>query len=314
MFAFLIYATMFVPRTTVVLTSAYSSGPLGPSIAAVDNVPVGVAFTASLMSKFGKGLTDITEQAFQPVDPSQTSYDGLIAGGYLDPLKELLKLREALYSPVDRDLDYNLREYASNCTARFLQEKRLRVQDIMAASNAWDAARSPSPVLTTTWSNAGAISERTCLDADADLDAALERPVHEAVLQRAIATKIGVKDPAEVLNKLQGPFQSIVGAGATAYDYMFNAIMMNYLVSGADLATARSGDMTYSYIVQSARERRDMTHATEKTLFEDIMRPIMTFFEALVFAVAPLMAFLFVIGPAALKFASKYIKIGRAHV
>lgn len=303
MISFIIYGCMFVPKTTAVLIDAFNPA----NIRAVDNVPVGVVFTASLLSKIGKGMTDLNEQAFQPIDPSQTSYEGLMAQGYLDPLKDLLKLRETMYGSTEPDLDYNLKEYYSNCTARNLQNKTLTAQQLMNAPDVWQAARAPSPILTTTWSTGGAISERTCFDADADLNAALTNPSHQTVLSRAVASVIGEKDPTQVISDLQGPFQSIAGAGAQAYTYMFNVIQMQYLVSGADMATARSGDMTYAYIVQSARERRDLNHAVEKTLFEDIMRPIMTFFEALIYSVSPLMVFLFVMGPVAVKFVSKYI-------
>lgn len=301
--SFIIYGCMFVPKSTAILVDAFNPA----NIRAVDNVPVGVVFTASLLSKIGKGMTDLNEQAFQPIDPSQTSYEGLMAQGYLDPLKDLLKMRETMYSSTASDLDYNLKDYYANCTARNLQNKTLTAQQIMNAPNVWQAARAPSPILTTTWSTGGSISERTCFDADADLDVQLTRATHENILTKAVASVIGEKDPTQVLTKLQGPFQSIAGAGVQAYDYMFNVIQMQYLVSGADMATARSGDMTYAYIVQSARERRDLNHAVEKTLFEDIMRPIMTFFEALIYSVSPLMVFLFVMGPLAVKFVSKYI-------
>lgn len=302
--SFIIYGCMFVPKSTAILVDAFNPA----NIRAVDNVPVGVVFTASLLSKIGKGMTDLNEQAFQPIDPSQTSYEGLMAQGYLDPLKDLLKLRETMYSSTASDLDYNLKDYYANCTARNLQNKTLTAQQIMNAPSVWQAARAPSPILTTTWSTGGAISERTCFDADADLEAQIgTRATHEAVLTKAVASVVGIKDSSQVMAKLEGPFQSIAGAGVQAYDYMFNVIQMQYLVSGADMATARSGDMTYAYIVQSARERRDLNHAVEKTLFEDIMRPIMTFFEALIYSVSPLMVFLFVMGPLAVKFVSKYI-------
>lgn len=303
MASFIIYGCLFVPKQTAVLIDAFDS----TNIRAVDNVPLGVVFTASLLSKIGKGMTDLNEQGFQPIDPSQTSYDGLVDQGYLDPLKHLLELRKTMYSSTASDLDYNLKEYYNNCTARNLQNRTLTAQQIMNAPNVWQASRAPSPILTTTWSTSGSTSERTCFDADTDLNAHLTSAAHRDVLTKAVASVIGIKDHTQVLAKLEGPFQSIAGAGVTAYDYMFNVIQMQYLVSGADMASARSNDMTYAYIVQSARERRDLNHAVEKTLFEDIMRPIMTFFEALIYSVSPLMAFLFVIGPVAIKFVSKYI-------
>lgn len=304
LYAWIVYAVMFVPRTDVLLIDAYDD----TQIMAVDNVPTGVAMVASFISKAGRGMTELMEQAFQPVDPSQTTYEGIIAGGYLDPLKQLIEMRSTVYGTQSRALHFNLTEYLTNCTAQYLKTHELNVTDIMNAANAWTAARAPSPLLSTQWMDGSAtIIERTCAEADTDLNNTLTSASHESILTKAVAEKVGISDPTQVLDRLEGPMKAIGGAGADAYGYMFNAIMLNYLTTAGDAATARSNDMTYAYIVQSARERRDLTHAAEKTLFEDIMRPLMAFFEAFMFAITPLMAFMLVMGPASIKFASKYL-------
>lgn len=58
---------------------------------------------------------------------------------------------------------------------------------------------------------------------------------------------------------------------------------------------------------EQAAQQRNAQWAAEQTLFTRIVRPMMTFFEGLIFAITPLMAFTIALGPAGIAMTGKYL-------
>ena len=85
--AWVIYMAMFGPTAQVQIEDLYSG-----ATRTVANVPIGVAFVGSAMSKVGYGVTRLFEQAFST--PAMTDY------GFAAPLQILQDVRKGTWSTV----------------------------------------------------------------------------------------------------------------------------------------------------------------------------------------------------------------------
>ena len=94
LFAWVLYMAMFGPTARVQVEDLYSGATRH-----VDNVPLGVAFVGSAMSKVGYGVTVLFEQAFST--PAMTEY------GFAAPLQILQDTRKGTWSSL-----YDLRRSA----------------------------------------------------------------------------------------------------------------------------------------------------------------------------------------------------------
>ena len=87
LFAWVLYMAMFGPTARVQVEDLYSGATRH-----VENVPLGVAFVGSAMSKVGYGVTVLFEQAFST--PAMTEY------GFAAPLQILQDTRKGTWSSV----------------------------------------------------------------------------------------------------------------------------------------------------------------------------------------------------------------------
>jgi hypothetical protein len=67
------------------------------------------------------------------------------------------------------------------------------------------------------------------------------------------------------------------------------------------------GQWKLAAITEQAAQQRNAQWTAEQTLFTRIVRPMMTFFEGLIFAITPLMAFTIALGPAGIAMTGKYL-------
>jgi conjugal transfer mating pair stabilization protein TraG len=70
------------------------------------------------------------------------------------------------------------------------------------------------------------------------------------------------------------------------------------------------GQWELAATTEQAAQQRNAQWAAEQTLFTRIVRPMMTFFEGLIFAITPLMAFTIALGPAGIAMTGKYLLFG----
>lgn len=318
--AFIIYAGLFAPKVDQVeIYDPYS----GVSYT-VDNVPLGVAYTGKLLSAVGMGLTELMEQAFSPIDPSAGSYRGLLDEGFLDPLKILINLRYVPYNPADplgQAMHYNLQNHVMSCTGPFIMAGKINEDQLPVASDLWSAIRVNSPVLTQLYKapDTGLISEVTCRQAADDIDAIVgaggTTPSGDYV--KLVNNSLNAylkfpKDasgnpPADPVAMIQDYTESLAGVAGDAFAHTNNQIIIHSTLGGLQKFGAQRQDLAYAFAVQTSKQRRDFTHAAEGSMFMNIMRPMMSFLESIVYALSPLMAFLVVIGPQGIGIAGKYL-------
>jgi len=104
----IVYYAMAVPKVHVQLEDIYTG-----NIAAVDGVPVGIAYPGAVISAITRNITTKVETAFSGVDGN---YISLSAQGFTSPLRLLLAMRKGVEN-VDPYLAANLKMFMIDCVA-----------------------------------------------------------------------------------------------------------------------------------------------------------------------------------------------------
>lgn len=125
--AFVIYGILWVPKVTVQVTDrldpAYVTAP-------VANVPLGVGATASLISRVGDRVIQLTELAFSdPADAKYSKY-GVVFGAKL-----MSRIKDA--RPTNQIFAANLNYYMTNCAIYDINDQTVKVQDLATTKDTW---------------------------------------------------------------------------------------------------------------------------------------------------------------------------------
>ena len=301
--AWLLYALMFGPTARVAIEDAYSG-----AVRVVDNVPLGPAAVGSLMSNVGYGVSRLFEQAF--ATPAMTDT------GFADPLQTLMSVRKGTLSRIalgsansptpGADIERSFINYVADCTLYDVDIGTRTIDDILRDPS-WDTAlRSDLNVPTTELLIGGAPQLLPC---DAAWTALSDYTSVEFVpaLLNNLQAQMRLAAPGDVTNKVQFALDAIAGAGVDAQNYMVMTAMVGFLEKGIVQTHENIGQWELAATTEQAAQQRNAQWAAEQTLFTRIVRPMMTFFEGLIFAITPLMAFTIALGPAGIAMTGKYL-------
>lgn len=304
--AWLLYALMFGPTARVAIEDAYSG-----AVRVVDNVPLGPAAVGSLMSNVGYGVSRLFEQAF--ATPAMTDT------GFADPLQTLMSVRKGTLSRIalgsansptpGADIERSFINYVADCTLYDVDIGNRAIDDILRDPS-WDTAlRSDLKVPTTELVLGG---NPQLLPCDAAWTALSDYTTVEFVpaLLSNLQAQMRLSAPGNVTNKVQFALDAIAGAGVDARNYMVMTAMVGFLEKGIVQTHENIGQWELAATTEQAAQQRNAQWAAEQTLFTRIVRPMMTFFEGLIFAITPLMAFTIALGPAGIAMTGKYLLFG----
>ena len=304
--AWLLYALMFGPTARVAIEDAYSG-----AVRVVDNVPLGPAAVGSLMSNVGYGVSRLFEQAF--ATPAMTDT------GFADPLQTLMSVRKGTLSRIalgsansptpGADIERSFINYVADCTLYDVDIGNRSIDDILRDPS-WDTAlRSDLNVPTTELVLGG---NPQLLPCDAAWTALSDYTTVEfaPALVSNLQAQMRLNAPGDVTNKVQFALDAIAGAGVDAQNYMVMTAMVGFLEKGIVQTHENIGQWELAATTEQAAQQRNAQWAAEQTLFTRIVRPMMTFFEGLIFAITPLMAFTIALGPAGIAMTGKYLLFG----
>jgi conjugal transfer mating pair stabilization protein TraG len=303
--AWIVYAVMFGPKVSVAIEDAYSG-----AVRVVDNVPIGPATVGSVMSNVGYGVTRLFETAF--ATPAMTDY------GFADSLQTLMGVRKGTLSrlalgdansPTDgADVERSFVNYVADCTLADVDTGRRSIDDIMR-DGSWETLQSDSDVYTTELWIGGDPRILPCNEAWVALS---EYTTVEFVpsLFSSLQAQLRLAAPGDVANKVQTALDEIAGAGVDAQNYMVMATVMPFFEKGIVQTHQDLGKWELAAMVEQAHQQRNAQWAAEQTLFTRIVRPMMTFFEGFLYAIAPPMAFAVALGPVGIAMVGKYLLFG----
>lgn len=285
---FIVYSLMFTPKDTVVIEDVYTG-----QVYTVANVPIGIALPMSVVSTIGVNTTKLYETAFSTPDEA-----GLLQAGYLEPLDTLVKLRNIGLGTASSDISFNgnlsdsLNGYIEGCVMFDLElqvpanEHEVTREKLLKADDLWAAMK-------TTFINKDVLvdlptftGQKSCQEAYVLLDQYLNTPEFGALWEQYLHGFLDIKDTAVTSDEVVTQATQALGmVSVDSQNYMRNALMAAYLRDGPAAFIARTG-----------MEQLKLQWSGERTIFNQIARPLMAFVEVFTVAISPIVAFLTTLG------------------
>lgn len=315
--------TLFGMKATVVIHDMnYAPGEVDQPSYVVDNVPFGVAAAGYIISGIGYELTLKMEQGYGLYSGGRSS---LIEGGFGNTLSWINQIR-AWENPMFSDggtggaarFRENMTEYMKSCVLPGIEMGHLSLPQIMSSTNIWSEGSMtgggigyPSAWLSTKYRpQGGSPSVKTCEQAWYSLEAEHEvvfDAYAEALAKRSLGqTSTSGQDVATALSEAYNSIgvstaqmQELVVAGAIG-------ISLELALKGRDSASLEPNS---KLMIEQASMQRAVQWAAEETMFRRIMRPMMAFFESLMYALAPFMALAIGLGSYGIQTIGKYLML-----
>ena len=264
----------------------------------VDNVPFGIALTASMLSTLTWKLTETFEQTFHSVDATK-----LTRNGYLSSLTRMMEARSKAMNQFQNNpaLAQSWRNYIKECTLIGIDLNFKTVHEVFNNSDVLVALEFPSEVFGTLIYRNGQPTNVTCTEAFTWL-----KPRMVNWFDQQIQKDNTSPDRNLSLNSaLQALSQ---GAESSRNFLMASALLPIYhdatIEKLQDMQQPQAAIMTQQAILQ-----RNTQWAGEQHLFLSSMRAMMAYIEGFVFAVTPLMGLLVCVGLFGVRLAFKYLML-----
>ncbi|WP_238986565.1 conjugal transfer protein TraG N-terminal domain-containing protein, partial [Vibrio vulnificus] len=192
------------------------------------------------------------------------------------------------------------RNYVADCTA--IRYQLADVSESNLKNLTWrEALRFSSTVYgTEIFGSPSGSTTPNCTDAWTDLMVATDTAFdsgtsHESInylLGLTVAGTSGVNPVAETNNALN----DLSATGIISSDMLKAAILTPVLTEGMGQYYESIQQGTASLMIEQAVQQRNTQWTAEQSVFATVVRPMLTFIEALVYAIVPLMGLLIVLG------------------
>lgn len=291
----------------------------------VGNVPLGVAIVGSVMSSVGYSITEQMEQMFSTprmtscfTGGSPTAECGFLAGLTHSAIPGIdLYLPGLLSLPASQQGNFRktLISYMQDCTYTGISLDVKKIADIMKNSDPWAAMGFASAVYgTRTYIpiiDPPVGTDRTCSDAHTQIATYLNGTQFWDHIRAHIQTTMGTSGDPYIAG--QDELNVMATNTGTPAENIYSVYMAKILgplfteaISAEELVkyNVSSGDITAA---QALAQRNDQWYG-EKRLFQTTIRPALTFFEGLFYALTPFMTFVIMIVPFGLKMIIRYLQ------
>lgn len=308
----IVYAVFFGPSTTVTIEDSYTG-----QVRVVDNVPLGVGFSGSMISNIGYGVTELFEQSYQNTasmtqQPFAESLRELQAiRRNLNDASVIESLNTAINSAGNVDVARSLDNYIRECTFVKIALGEMSKEELK--TKPWQEALEFNSNIygTRLYLGNGAADENpTCAQAWPYIQAALANTNNATVIaavNRAAGIMIDGR-PQDSFNGISQSLNQLNLASNDAHDFVRTAILYSIVERAAAGYYNDFGDVANATMINQAISQRNVQWSAEQTLFMTTVRPMLTFFEGFIYAITPVMGFLFVIGIFGIRLALRYFQ------
>lgn len=297
--AFIVLSIAFIPKTDVAIEDVYDG-----SVRHVANVPLGVVAAGSIISHVGYNITETFETAFST--PAMTEY------GFADPLNTLAEIRKL--EMAQTELMRSWTNYIKECTLIGVDRGDKILADILdkrpfMAQLKWDSQMYGTEIYVYSSGADAPATWYNCTDAyDVLSTASTDANVLNSMYSN-LAPQLGANVDAdkaetkvtEALNSLGGTLMGM------QQEWMLTNALMPAYQGAVEGKYVDEMAYTHALMANQAIAQRNTQWAAESTMFQSIVRPLMTFLEGFTYAVTPIMAFVISIAPIGGKMAGKYL-------
>ncbi len=264
----------------------------------VDNVPFGIALTASMLSTLTWKLTETFEQTFSSSDAAK-----LTRNGYLSSLTRMMEARsKAMYQFQNHpSLAQSWRNYIKECTLIGIDLDFKTTHEVFNNSDALAGLEFPSEAFGTLIYRNGQPTNVTCNEAFAWLKPKMISWFDQQIQKETASPERNLSLGSALQALSQGAESSRNFLMASALLPIYHDAIIEKL---QDMQQPQAAIMTQQAILQ-----RNTQWAGEQHLFLSSMRAMMAYIEGFVFAVTPLMGLLVCVGLFGVRLAFKYLML-----
>lgn len=313
---------MFGMKTTVNIHDMnFAPGEVDQPVYVVANVPYGIAAAGWLVSNVGYTLTQKMETAYG-LGGGQTT---LIEGGFGNTLEWINSIRlwgvAGFNDPANNlgTFRQNLSDYMISCVRPAIEMGHLKLDHLLTTSNIWTWGTADgqggigykSQYLTAHYDDRNPATTDdmiTCEDAFNRLNT--DRTAMPAAFADAYATSRLDTSTAghDAQTAMANAFSTIGINGAKMQDLIVaeaTGLTLELAIEGQQVSQALNAQS--KMMIEQASIQRATQWSAEETMFRRIMRPMMAFFESLMYAVAPFMALMLGLGTYGMQAIGKYL-------
>ena len=258
----------------------------------------GVALAGSQVSSFGYNVTQIMEQAFSTPRMTEQGY-----GAALETLKRVrlatiaVQNLNMITAPTpDADLPRSWQQFIADCPLKGLQnENRLKTNfEIWNTPLMTQGLKFESDLWGTRLDLTRPYTEPTCSEA---FDALIEYTQLEFLpyFKEVMARKLRYANVAELETKVADALAAL-GLTASADDYLLTSALSVVYFQAVRQRHAEDFQPAYATAVDDAVRQRNAQWLADESLFQQYMRPMITFLEGFIFAMTPFLVLLLGLG------------------
>ena len=289
----LLYMAFFGPTQSVAIVDVYTD-----EVRTVDHVPAGVALAGSQVSSFGYNVTQIMEQAFSTPRMTEQGY-----GAALETLKRVrlatiaVQNLNMITAPTpDADLPRSWQQFIADCPLKGLQnENRLKTNfEIWNTPLMTQGLKFESDLWGTRLDLTRPYTEPTCSEAFEEL---IDYTQLEFLpyFKEVMARKLRYANVAELETKVADALAAL-GLTASADDYLLTSALSVVYFQAVRQRHAEDFQPAYATAVDDAVRQRNAQWLADESLFQQYMRPMITFLEGFIFAMTPFLVLLLGLG------------------
>lgn len=312
-----LYMMFYGPTATVVIEDTTTG-----DVRVVDNVALGPAFVGSILSTVSYGITKVSEQASST--PGMTNY------GLFSSLNTLSRVRDSLRNPLSLDrfqkfgaasgvnLPKTLDEYLTYCA---LNPAALRneqsIDDLYRAGSLNQVlSNASSSQFTFVYDGSagfGVGAAKTCGESKTWLESALKAAyldVLEDILNRGFSEQKAsgqMTSNVQVEDRVTQAIQSFAISGKAAQEYVMSSLLIPHFGDARIKALDHWQEQRAAMALRESLSQQEVQWAGKGDTFKHYMRPMIAFFEGLVYALTPFMAFALLLGGPGLSLLGKYL-------
>lgn len=314
--ALVLYLMFFGPTTTAVIEETTTG-----QVRVVDNVPIGPTFVGSVISTVAYEITRVSEQAFST--PRMTDY------GLFSSLNTIARVRDTLRNPMALEGFVNYKanegwnfpksmdEFLTYCVLNPISLREFKdVDQLFRAGSANDVLTAPlSSQYVYLFDGPAGGRMVSCSEAQAVLQLAfvqVYQGLFDDILNRGFAPekaagKMNTGGEAEA--RVNDAIQSFAISAKNAQGYVASAVVMPIFNDSRVNALNHWQEKNAAMALRESINHQEARWAARGDLFKHYMRPMIAFFEGLLYAMTPFMAFAIVLGSPGLSVLGKYMML-----
>lgn len=309
-----LYMVFYGPTATVTIQDTVNG-----QVRVVNNISLGPAFVGSVISTVSYDITKASEQAFST--PGMTEY------GLFSSLINLSKVRQALSNPLSlqqfqtyksgqgHNLPKTLDEYLTFCTLNpvSLRTEQNIDQLYRAASRTDLMSNTATSQYVYVYDGASGGTLKNCAAARTYLNSALADVYGSLltdILEKGFAQEKAsgqMPNANAVQTSTQHALQSLALSSKLAQEYVLSSLILPIFSDARVKALEHWHEDRAAMALRESLNQQEIQWAGRGDSFKTYMRPMIAFFEGLLYAITPFMAFALVLGGPGISVLGKYL-------